>query len=146
VARFVSVQNELSLLRRKGETDLVDACERNDAVILPYFPLASGMLTGKYRRGEAPPAGTRIANAPAERRERALADRNFDRVEALEAFATERGRTLLELAISWLAGLPRMASVIAGATSADQVRANASSAGWRLDDADRAAIDQLTSA
>ena len=143
--RFVSVQNELSLIRRKGDLALIDAAERNGLGILPYFPLSSGMLTGKYRRGEAPPEGTRIASAPEDRRARALSDRNFDLIEALETFATERGHTLLELAMSWLAGLPRMASVIAGATSPEQVRSNAAAAGWILTPEDRAEIDRLTS-
>ena len=104
-----------------------DPAERNDLAIFPYFPLASGMLTGKYRRGEEPATGTRLAGMPAERRERALSDRAFDVVEALETFATSKGRTLLELAMSWLAGLPAMGSVIAGATSPEQVRANVKS-------------------
>jgi aryl-alcohol dehydrogenase-like predicted oxidoreductase len=143
-ARFVTVQNELSLLRRKGDAELVDACERNDLHILPYFPLSSGMLTGKYKRGEAPPEGTRIASAPEERRERALSDRNFDRIEALEAFATGRGRTLLELAMSWLAWMPRMGSVIAGATSPEQIRANATAVGWVLTADERAEVDRIT--
>jgi aryl-alcohol dehydrogenase-like predicted oxidoreductase len=144
IARFVSVQNELSLIRRKGGTELVEAAQQHGLGILPYFPLASGMLTGKYRRGEAPPEGTRIAGAPEDRRERALSDRNFDLVEQLEAFATSRGRTLLELAMSWLAGLPAMASVIAGATSPAQVRANAAAAGWVLTADDRAEIDRIS--
>jgi aryl-alcohol dehydrogenase-like predicted oxidoreductase len=143
-ARFVSVQNELSLLRRKGDAGLIDACERDDLGILPYLPLASGMLTGKYRRGEAPPEGTRLASAPEDRRARALSDRNFDLMEALESFATGRGHTLLELAMSWLAGLPKMASVIAGATSPAQVRTNAGAVSWVLTAADRAEIDRLT--
>ena len=144
VARFVSVQNELSLLRRKGDTALVDACGRHGLAILPYFPLASGMLTGKYRRGEEPPAGTRLASAPEDRRAKALSDRAFDVVEQLEAFASSRGHSLLELAMSWLAGLPNMGSVIAGATSADQVRANAASVGWLLSDDERAEVDRIT--
>jgi aryl-alcohol dehydrogenase-like predicted oxidoreductase len=143
-SRFVTVQNELSLLRRKGDTDLVAACQRNDLSILPYFPLASGMLTGKYHRGEEPPSGTRLAGMPEERRERALSDRAFDVVEALEAFATSKGRTLLELAMSWLAHLPAMGSVIAGATSPDQVRANAGAVGWVLSDEERAEVDRIT--
>jgi aryl-alcohol dehydrogenase-like predicted oxidoreductase len=143
-ARFVSVQNELSLLRRRGDNELIGAAERNDVGILPYFPLASGMLTGKYRRGEDPPAGTRLGSAPAERREKALSDKNFEVIEALEAFATARDHTLLELAMSWLAGLPKMASVIAGATTPEQVRANAAAAGWILSADDRAEIDRLT--
>src|SRR4051794_8225758 len=94
-ARVVSVQNELSLLRRKGEADLLAACDRHDLAILPYFPLASGMLTGKYHRGEDPPTGTRLAGLEGKGRERALSDRRFDAVEALDAFAQARGHTLL---------------------------------------------------
>ncbi len=143
-ARFASVQNELSLLSRRGLPDLVDACRRNDLAIVPYSPLANGMLTGKYRRGAEPPEGTRLSGVPAERRERAMSDRAFDIVEKLEAFAAERGHTLLELAISWLGGLPAMGSVIAGATSPDQVRANVAAAGWALTDDDRAEVDRIT--
>jgi len=143
-ARFVSVQNELSLMRRRGERDLLDACARHDLAILPYFPLASGMLTGKYRRGAEPPAGTRLAGMPAERREQALSDRRFDTIEALEAFAARRGHTLLELAMSWLAGLPHLASVIAGATKPDQVGANAAAVNWSLTDDDRTELDRLS--
>jgi aryl-alcohol dehydrogenase-like predicted oxidoreductase len=142
-ARYVSVQNELSLLRRRGEADLLSACERHDLVILPYFPLASGLLTGKYRRGEEPPDGTRLAGLPAEGRERALSDKRFDTVEALDAFAGERGHTLLELAMSWLAGLPHLASVIAGATKPEQVRANVAAVGWTLTDEERTELDEL---
>jgi len=143
-ARFESVQNELSLLRRRGEADVVAACDRHGLAILPYFPLASGMLTGKYRRGEEPPAGTRLAGMEGERRDRALSDNRFDTVEALDAFANERGHTLLELAMSWLAGVPHLASVIAGATKPEQVRANVASVGWALTDEERAQIDDLT--
>ena len=102
------------------------------------------MLTGKYRRGEAPGAGTRLGGAPEDRRAKALSDRNFDIVEALDAFATSKGHTLLELAMSWLAHLPQMGSVIAGATSAEQVRANAGAAGWVLSADDRASVDAIT--
>src|SRR3954464_890732 len=122
---FASVQNELSVLRRRGEPDLLEACDRHDLAILPYFPLASGMLTGKYQRGVEPPAGTRLAGMPADRREQALSDRRFDVVEQLDQFARDNDHTLLELAMSWLAGLPHLASVIAGATRPEQVRANA---------------------
>jgi aryl-alcohol dehydrogenase-like predicted oxidoreductase len=142
--RFVTVQNELSLLRRKGDRALLDACERQDLHLLPYFPLSSGMLTGKYTRGEPPPEGTRLASAPEERRERALSERNFDLIEALDAFASSRGHTLLELAMSWLAGLPRMGSVIAGATSPEQVRSNVGAVGWTLTDEERAEVDRIT--
>ena len=145
-ARFVSVQNELSLLRRRGEADLLAACDRHDLAVLPYFPLASGVLTGKYRRGEEPPPGTRLAGTGPEQRERALSERRFDVVEALEAFALERGHTLLELAMSWLAGLPHLASVIAGATRPEQVRANARAYDWVLTEEDRRRVDAIAPA
>ena len=140
---FVSAQNELSLLRRRVTDEVLPACERHGLGMLPYFPLASGMLTGKYRRGEAPPEGTRLAGAPEERRAKALADAQFDVVERLEAFAAERDHTLLELAFAWLLGLPAMASVIAGATSPEQVRANASAAAWTLTEDDRQQLDAI---
>ena len=143
-ARFVSVQNELSLLRRRGEAELLASARRHDLAVVPFFPLAGGVLTGKYRRGEAPPAGTRIGNLPSEQWEKALSDRRFDVVEALDAFSRQRGHTLLELAMSWLASLPNLASVIAGATKPDQVRANAAAVGWKLNDEDRTRIDELT--
>lgn len=143
-ARFESVQNELSVLRRRGEADLLAACDRHDVGFLPYFPLASGVLTGKYRRGAEPPPGTRLAGMPADRRDRALSDRRFDTVEALERFAVDRDHSLLELAMSWLAGLPHLASVIAGATRPDQVRANAAAVGWALSADDRAEIDAIS--
>jgi aryl-alcohol dehydrogenase-like predicted oxidoreductase len=143
-APFASVQNQLSLLDRRGEADLLDGAARHDLGILPYFPLASGMLTGKYRRGEAPAQGTRLAALPEDRRDRAMADKTFDVVERLEAFAGERGHTLLELAMSWLAGLPQMASIIAGATRPDQVRTNTAAVGWDLTDEERATVDELS--
>lgn len=143
-ARFVSVQNHLNLLNRRDEADLLASCDRNGLSILPYFPLASGMLTGKYTRGAEPPEGTRLSMVPAERRERALSDAAFDKVEALDAFAKERGHTLLELAFSWLAGLPHMGSVIAGATKPEQVTANVAAVGWELTADERAAVDAIT--
>lgn len=141
LARFVSVQNELSLLR--GDLAVVDAAARHDLGILPYFPLASGLLTGKYRRGEEPPPGTRLASAPEDRRARALNDRNFDIVEKLEAFAAGKGHTLLELAMSWLAGLPQMASVIAGATKPEQVHSNAPAVTWQLSGDERTEVEAI---
>ena len=141
---FASVQNQLSLLDRRQEADTIAAAERHGLGILPYFPLASGMLTGKYRRDAEPPPGTRLAGMPAERREKALSDKAFDIVERLEAFAAGQGHTLLELAMSWLAGLPQMASVIAGATRPEQVRDNASSVAWKLTDDERAEVDAIT--
>jgi aryl-alcohol dehydrogenase-like predicted oxidoreductase len=140
-ARFVSVQNELSLLRRRGEADVLASAERHDLAILPYFPLASGMLTGKYHRGEAPPAGTRLSGLSAD--DRAFSDKRFDVIEALDAFARERGHTLLELAMSWLVSLPHLQSVIAGATKPEQVKANAAAVGWKLTADERAQIEVL---
>ena len=140
---YVTAQNELSLLRRRALDEVLPACERHGLGMLPYFPLASGLLTGKYRRGEAPPEGTRLAGVPEERRARALSDAQFDVVERLEAFAAARDHALPELAFAWLVGLPAMASVIAGATSPDQVRANAAAGAWRLGDDDRAALDAV---
>ena len=107
------------------------ACQRFGLGILPYFPLASGMLTGKYTRGEAPPQGSRLEQWGG-RAATALSDRNFEIVENLTAFAEEREHSLLELAFSWLASLPYISSVIAGATSPDQVSANAAAASWKL--------------
>jgi aryl-alcohol dehydrogenase-like predicted oxidoreductase len=142
-ARFVSVQNEYSLLRRGPEKGVLDACEKYDLAFIPYFPLASGVLTGKYRRGEAAPPETRLANAPAERVERALSERNFDKVEALQRWVADRGHSLLELAMSWLLTRPRVATVIAGATRPEQVVANAEAAGWELTSAELQEIDEV---
>jgi len=140
-ARFVSVQNELNLLDRADVEDGLAEAARQGLAYLPYFPLASGRLTGKYRRREAPPAGSRLQSwYDDEERKEALADEVFDRIEALERFATERGRTLLELAFAWLLSHRAVASVIAGATSANQVRANAAAASWELTDADLSAV------
>jgi len=100
--------------------------------MLPYFPLASGLLTGKYVRGEPAPEGTRLANAGA-RAGRALSDHNFDRLEALTNFADERSRTLLELAFGWLLSFEEVSSVIAGATREEQIQGNVEGAGMRLD-------------
>ena len=123
--RFVSAQNEYSLLERGAEAELLPACERHGIGVLPYFPLANGLLTGKYRRGEPAPAGTRLAA-----RAQVLDHADFDRIDALEAFAAATGRSLLELAIGGLAAQPAVASVIAGATTADQVRANVAAGAW----------------
>jgi aryl-alcohol dehydrogenase-like predicted oxidoreductase len=141
---FISLQNQLSLLDRRQQDDTVASCERHGMGILPYFPLASGMLTGKFRRGEPPPEGTRLSQLPEDRAARVFDDRAFDVVERLTAFAGERDRSLLELAMSWLACLPHMASVIAGATSPEQVRANAGAAGWVLTADEMAEVDELS--
>jgi len=135
-ARFVSVQNQYSLLERADEVEVLPTCAELDLTYLPFFPLASGLLTGKYRRGAALPAGTRVEKwAMAER---VLTDANFDILERLETWAQERGHTLLDLAFAWLLATPEVASVIAGATSPEQIRANAAAGLWDLtvDEAD----------
>lgn len=146
-ARFVSVQNEYSLLHREPEPDVLPECERRGLAFLPYFPLASGLLTGKYRRGQPAPAGSRLSGGGRFARflPKFFTDPKLSTVESLLEFATSRGHTLLELAISWLAMRPVVASVIAGATSPAQVKANAAAAGWRLTAADLAAIDRIVS-
>jgi aryl-alcohol dehydrogenase-like predicted oxidoreductase len=141
-ARFVSAQNNYSLLERNVAREVLPACERFGLGFLPYLPLASGLLTGKYRRAAAPPEGTRLA-AMGARAARAMSDRNFDRVEALEAWARERGHTILELAFAWLLGQPVVSSVIAGATSPEQVAANAATAARRLTPAEVAEVTAL---
>ena len=116
----MSAQNRYSLVRREAEDELLPTCERLGVGVLPYFPLESGLLTGKYTRGEPAPEGTRLAG-----REDRLTDEAFDRVEALQRFAEERGVSLLEVAIGGLLAQPAVACVIAGATKPEQVRANA---------------------
>ena len=125
--RLAALQNEYSLLERGAERELLPLCREFGIGFVPYFPLASGLLTGKFRRGEPPPPNTRLANHP----ER-LSDAAFDRIEALEALARERGHSLLELAIAGLASQPGVASVIAGAMSSEQVAANAAAGEWEL--------------
>lgn len=147
LAQFVSVQNEYSLLHRDPEENgVIEACLTNQLALLPYFPLASGMLTGKYTRGKDAPAGSRLAGMPAARAERFANAQNFELMERLEAFAKERGHTILELAISWLVAQPVVSSVIAGATSPEQVRANAEAAKWELYPEDLEEIDRITQA
>ena len=140
---FVSAQNEYNLLDRRIEKELVPACQQYGLGILPYFPLASGLLTGKYRRGEAPAADTRIA-AWGPRGEKMLSDQNFDVVEKLESFATERGKSMLDLAFSWLATKDYIPSVIAGATKPEQVAANAAAAEWKLTPEEMTEVDTIT--
>jgi len=139
-AQFVSVQNQYSLLHREPEADVLPACDQLGLAFLPYFPLANGLLTGKYSKGTPPPAGTRMTMSWAAA---GLTDRNFAVVDALHGVARKNGRTLLELAISWLLRQPSVASVIAGATSAEQIRANAAAAGWDISNEDLAAIDRI---
>ena len=133
-----ALQNHYNLLEREAEADVLPRCAELGVGFVPYFPLASGLLTGKYRRGEPPPQGTRLSG-----RSEALSDSAFDRIEALEAFAQERGHTLLELAIAGLASQPGVVSVIAGATAPEQVRANAAAADWELSADDLTALRDL---
>lgn len=130
-SRFVSAQNLYSVLERKSAFEVLPACEHFGLGFLPFFPLASGLLSGKYRRGEPPPEGTRLA-AWGARGAQAMSDGNFDKVEALTGWAEARGHTILELAFAWLLGQPVVSSVIAGATSPAQVQANAATAEWAL--------------
>lgn len=143
IARFVSVQNEYSLLRRLPERGVLQACDRNGIAFIPYFPLASGLLTGKYRRGEQPPAGTRLASVPTERQDEAFSDKNMGRIERLDAWARDRGHSLLELAMSWLLAHDEVATVIAGATKPEQATQNALAADWELSPSDLGEIDAL---
>ncbi len=136
---FVSAQNLYSLYDRGAEAELIPACEHVGVGLLPFFPLAYGLLTGKYRRGEAAPEGTRLA-VQAHRLESA----DFDKVEALEAFAAERSISILDVAFGGLVAQPSIGSVIAGATSAEQVKANVDAGEWRPSDLDLAALDELT--
>jgi aryl-alcohol dehydrogenase-like predicted oxidoreductase len=123
---ITALQNRYSLLERGAEEDVLPRCAELGVSFIPYFPLASGLLTGKYRRGEPAPAGTRLEGSDT------LTDEAFDAVEALDEFAQARGHTLLELAIAALASQPAVASVIAGATKPEQVHANAAAAEWEL--------------
>ena len=139
---FVSAQNHYSLLERGVETEVLGACERFGLGMLPFFPLASGMLTGKYRRNEAPPQGTRLATV-GRLAERALNERNFSIVEKLTDFAAQRDHKLIDVAFGWLLAKPVISSVIAGATSAEQVEANVAASTWRMSAEDVAAVDAI---
>lgn len=142
-ASFICCQDEYSLLARDLEKDLFAVMRDHGLSLLPYFPLASGLLTGKYQRGAPLPAGTRLGDSPP-RGGDVLSTRNWRLVEALSAFAAARGRTLLELAMSWLASRPYVASVIAGATKPEQVEQNVGAVGWTLSADDLAEIDRIT--
>ena len=137
-AKFVSVQNEYSLLHRDPEQDVLPECSRLGLAFLPYFPLASGLLTGKYQKGVPPPKGTRMQMGWAAS---GLTDKNFRVVEGLRDIAARSGHSMLELAFSWLLRHDAVASVIAGATRPEQIAANAAAAGWKMSKEDLAAID-----
>jgi len=128
---LVSAQNEYNLLDRRIERELVPACNAYGLGVLPYFPLASGFLTGKYRPGEPPPQGTRL-QMWGPRGEQFLSARNFEVLAKLEPFAASRGHTMLELAFGWLVSQPHISSVIAGATTPEQIDQNVAAASWTL--------------
>jgi aryl-alcohol dehydrogenase-like predicted oxidoreductase len=136
--RFVTAQNEYSLYNRSAERDLAPACERLGLSILPYFPLAYGLLTGKYQRGAAAPEGSRLEGQPSR-----LENADFDRIEALEAYAAERGVGILDVAIGGLAAQPAVGSVIAGASRPEQVAANARAGSWEPTGEDLAALEEV---
>ncbi len=142
VPGFVSSQDEYSLLVRDLETDLLPTLSAEKLGLLPYFPLANGLLTGKYRAGEALPEGTRLSGRGED--DKYLNAANLQTVDRLREFAEARDRTLLELAFSWLLNEPVVSSVIAGATKPEQVQANAQAASWRLTDEEIAEIDEIT--
>jgi aryl-alcohol dehydrogenase-like predicted oxidoreductase len=137
LARFVTLQNEYSLLERGIEAEVAPACERLGVSILPYFPLASGLLTGKYRRGEEGPAGSRLAGSAPGTKEQ------FEVVEGLRGYAEARGIEMIDVAIGGLAAQPGVASVFAGATKPDQVRSNVGAARWEPSEEDLAELDRI---
>lgn len=139
---FVSCQDEYSLVVRDIEKELIPAAQHFGMGLLPFFPLACGLLTGKYKRGEALPEGARITKEQ-RHADRYLTERNWDIVEDLRAYAEERGHTLLELAFSWLARRQPVSSVIAGATRPEQIAQNVTAVGWAMTDEDMAAIDKI---
>ncbi|HET8600439.1 MAG TPA: aldo/keto reductase [Segeticoccus sp.] len=140
--RFISAQNQYSLLDRSVEAELVPACEQVGAGILPFFPLEHGLLTGKYRRGADAPAGSRAAREP--ERAQWLQEADWDRIEALESFAKERDLSMLHVALGGLAAQPAVASVIAGVTSGEQLRTNVEAGLWEPEAADLVALDEVT--
>jgi aryl-alcohol dehydrogenase-like predicted oxidoreductase len=143
VTRFVSCQDEYSLVVREIEKDQLPAAQEYSLGLLPFFPLASGLLTGKYKRGAAAPEDTRFGKSAA-LRDRYVTPRNEDIVEKLQAFAEKRGHSMLELAFSWLASRPQVASVIAGATRIEQVEQNVKAIDWKLSAEEIAEIDRIT--
>lgn len=139
---FASAQDEYSLLKRGAEQDLIPAITHFGMGLLPYFPLANGALTGKYKRGAAMPEGARLTKLP-ERAGQIFSEENWRRIEGLSTFAETRGHSLVELAFSWLAAQPAVSSVIAGATKPEQIATNVKAADWALTKADLAEIDTI---
>lgn len=143
VRHFASVQNEYSLLKREPEAEVLPECERLEMAFIPYYPLAVGLLTGKYRQGQPAAGKTRITMGGPDYAAKWLQDRNLSLVAALTSFAESRGHTILDLAFGWLLHQPAVASVIAGAMTPQQVQANAA-ARWPLTESDLAEIDRIT--
>src|ERR1700754_3848869 len=143
VSRYISCQDEYSLVVRDIEKDLLPAAQQYNLGLLPFFPLASGLLTGKYKRGAAAPDDTRFGKVPA-LKDRYVTARNEAIVEKLQAFCEQRGHTMLELAFSWLAAQPQVSSVIAGATRVEQIEQNVKAIEWQLGAEDIAEIDEIT--
>ena len=142
-APYISAQNQYNLLDRRIEKDLTPACAQFGVGILPYFPLASGFLTGKYKRGEEPTKDTRLG-AMGQMAKSALTDSNFATLDKLNEFARSRGHSVLELAIGWLASMPQVSSVISGATKPEQVSANVKGGDWKLSAEELAEVDKIT--
>lgn len=141
--KFVTAQNLYSLMDRRLEQEVIPACKRFNIGLLPYFPLASGLLTGKYTRGKSAPEGTRLAMW-GERGQAALSEDNFDKVEKLNEFAAGQGHSILELAFGWLITKPYISSVIAGATSAAQVQSNVEASGWELTEEEMSTVNKIS--
>jgi aryl-alcohol dehydrogenase-like predicted oxidoreductase len=139
--RYVSVQNHYHMFERDIEREVLPYCKARNVGILPFFPLAGGFLTGKYRRGQAAPAGSRGESSPYV--QKYMTDKNYDRIEAMEGWAKERDHTMGELAHAWLLAHPEVSSVISGATNLEQIKANAASAGWNLSQDELAEVNKI---
>jgi len=142
--RYVSVQNHYHMFERDLEREVLAYCKARNVGILPFFPLAGGFLTGKYRRGQAAPAGSRGENSPYV--QRYMTDKNYDKLEALESWAQTHGHTMGELAHAWLLSHPEVSSVISGATSLDQIKANAASADWKMSPDEQTEVGKILEA
>lgn len=142
LTEFITAQNQYNLLDRRIERELVPAVKQYNLGILPYFPLASGFLTGKYKRGEEPPEGTRLAGGG--RADQILNEGNFETLQKLEAFASDAGHSMVDLAIGWLASQAHVSSVISGATKPEQVEQNVAAGDWRLSTEELTRVDEIT--
>ena len=142
IAGIVTAQNHYNLLKRDMEDDFITALRESGIVFIPFYPLAGGLLTGKYRKDSAP-AGSRF-DKPREQEKRAMGENPWPKLEKLEQLCAARGRSMLELAVNWLLAKPELASVIAGATKPEQIESNVKAVGWKLTAADLAEIDRLT--